>query len=58
MTINDKLKKKNYNMILTEKQQKNEHCRKIGRLEQLTGEGILPSEQNNRTSQIYIISTQ
>ena len=48
MTIDDKMRKKNFNMVLTEKQQKYQHYypQKKDKYEYLTGEEILPSVQS------------
>ena len=48
-----RLEMKNYNMILTEKQQKYQHYHqvKIDKSEYLTGEEILPSDQRRMIEQ-------
>ena len=58
-----KLKMKNYNMILIEKQQRQQHYHQVKLINKfLTGEEILPSDQSRIIEQatyspVYIFST-
>ena len=51
MTTGDKIRDKDYNMILTESKVSVLPSGKIDKYEYLTGEQVLPFDQNRRTEQ-------